>query len=361
MSQKEKELEELRKQQSQTMRNIEQPVDITAAELREYMHTFLVDFVDYVEVAADSIIHDSNDKEIKKNALLWKMYAIPAAKKAILVNDPLIGLFDGAALCLQMKNFFATGAGSGAFGEYQPLPIAVSDTLLDRSMEIYMTLSKNRYPTIAVESIKDFAAQHPIESIYFNRKSTAPLLAEYFDKEKLGLKGLVVGASESVTQFAERIDIYVDLLPKQARWQASYMVQETLEDIRKDSAAIAFSKKVDRVEGSIVGVSNTIERFPYTLDQQREAFMYELQNESRTLMNALGEENDKVLNKATEERKALILDADALAEKYSNQLMNRIEDLIFKLFWIGSLILFLGILLLSAIAFFFMKHFKNHE
>ncbi|MCG6959666.1 hypothetical protein LJE82_07225, partial [bacterium BMS3Abin03] len=64
-----------------------------------------------IENSADNIIAESKDARIKKNALLWKMYGIPALLKCISIQDPLASGVDTYALIAQMYQYFETGNG----------------------------------------------------------------------------------------------------------------------------------------------------------------------------------------------------------------------------------------------------------
>ena len=65
--------------QTQLMKTQEQPIEISAFELRMNMNEFFILFSGIVEESADSIATSAQDPVINQNALLWKMYAIPTA------------------------------------------------------------------------------------------------------------------------------------------------------------------------------------------------------------------------------------------------------------------------------------------
>ncbi len=47
-----------------------------------------------IERAADSICAVADAPSIRRHALLWKMYAIPAAHEAVLLPDPALSIMD---------------------------------------------------------------------------------------------------------------------------------------------------------------------------------------------------------------------------------------------------------------------------
>lgn len=74
--------------QTRLMSTVEE-VDATMVEMKIRTHRFEARFSGIVEMAADEILERSSDPEIRENALMWKMYAIPAAQYAIFQQDPL--------------------------------------------------------------------------------------------------------------------------------------------------------------------------------------------------------------------------------------------------------------------------------
>jgi len=69
-------------------------IEILKVELIIRNHHFESRFSSIVEKAADEIASQTKDPDIRKNTLLWKMYAIPVAQKAIFQYDPLAALID---------------------------------------------------------------------------------------------------------------------------------------------------------------------------------------------------------------------------------------------------------------------------
>ena len=61
--------------------------------------------------AADQIIAQSTDPAGRRNAMLWKISAVPLVQEAALRNDPQIAGMDLLAFSMQQVDYFTTGSG----------------------------------------------------------------------------------------------------------------------------------------------------------------------------------------------------------------------------------------------------------
>ena len=100
-------------------------IEISTIEYKIRLSEFGYRFVGIVELSADEIISKTSDAEIKKQALLWKIYAIPAMIRSLSINDPLAAGIDAWILSVQMLQYFEDGYGKDLFGEYQDIAITL--------------------------------------------------------------------------------------------------------------------------------------------------------------------------------------------------------------------------------------------
>ena len=105
-------------------------IETSITEYKIRLREFGYRFTGRVELSADEIISRSPDNEIKKQALIWKMYAIPAMIRSISINDPLASGIDSWILSVQMLQYFRDGYGKELFGEYQNIAITASPMYL---------------------------------------------------------------------------------------------------------------------------------------------------------------------------------------------------------------------------------------
>jgi len=105
-------------------------IDVSITEYKLRLREFGYRFAGVVELSADEIISKTSDNEIKKQALLWKIYAIPAMIRSLSMNDPLAAGIDCWILSVQMLQYFEDGYGKDFFGEYQDIAINASKLIV---------------------------------------------------------------------------------------------------------------------------------------------------------------------------------------------------------------------------------------
>ncbi|GAA4838807.1 hypothetical protein [Algivirga pacifica] len=354
-SEKAKKAKKLDKQQSALMKSADQAVEITAFDLRQKMHAFLMYFAGTVEETADEIIRSSESMEVKRNALTWKLYAIPAAQRAVLVNDPLIGLFDISILCVQMRNFFLSEEGKDLFGYHQGLVMSQTDSLIVKSVRVYEMLSENRDPTQAAGLIKDFANDYPIHSLYFNRMSITPFLAEYHDSEKMGLAAMAQGATDNLEILTERLNVYIGLLPRQARWEAALLMENALEQALGDSLPQELLYRVDRLDSYLNRLTTVTEQIPGLINQQRLYITQDLKEERAILLQALQQERMAIFSELSKEREIILKESNKVVSDNIDLAFDRLDGIIQKAIWTIIISTAIGIICLGIVAFILLK------
>ncbi len=198
-----------------------QNIEISAHDLRLMMDDFFVRFAGEVEEAADHIIQFSPNNEVRQQALLWKLYAIPAAQRATMQRDPFGSLIDGAVLCMQMHDLFSVGNGKNLFSDHQSIVIESSAMLLAEIRKIAQSLSKNRDTNRGEALLRSYANTHPIQSIYFVRENAHYLFEDYVKVEKMGFKKIARELTADMEDLMNRMNVYTENIPKQIRWQFS--------------------------------------------------------------------------------------------------------------------------------------------
>jgi len=200
------------KQQTGYMEEAE--IDIGAYELRLRMNEFANSFAGIVEFSADQIISDSDDPQIDRKALLWKMRAIPAGFKAAFAPDPLLALIDSWVLCKQMVIYFEEGPGKNSFGKWQYIAIDASKKLESEVKEIAKRSAEKIKVSEADKEFDAWARENPIESPLFVRKSALDFEAEFLGKEKFDLARSFQTVNEGMNDLRNRMSVYTEYLPK---------------------------------------------------------------------------------------------------------------------------------------------------
>ena len=260
-----------------------------------------------IENSADKIIAATKDAGIKKNALLWKLYGIPALLKSVSIQDPLASGTDIYVLIAQMRQFFENGNGKDLFGKHQQIAV---DAVKRMEKEFFNIASEFRDSAVTTKSnIDEWVKNHHIEDIRFNRISTVTAAAKELSQKKSGLTSSVGDMVTSINNLQDKLTLYADFIPKQARWQAEYMMYELIPDsLNKDVFG-----KINSLTGSIESIGGFIENSPGLISSVRQKIMQDiniqriatlelLQEERKTILEAVTSERIKTLNEINRQR-----------------------------------------------------------
>jgi len=90
--------------------------DFRVDTLRMRMHEYSITFAANVDLTATAIERQAADSTVRRNALLWRVRAVPEMRKACFRLEPVGALVDAWIFARQMDQLFRDGAGAGAFG-----------------------------------------------------------------------------------------------------------------------------------------------------------------------------------------------------------------------------------------------------
>ena len=332
--------------------------DTTSAELRLKVHAFAGRFERTVESAADIIIENTDDPTIRRNALIWKIYAIPEVQKAAFLYDPLAGLIDVAALCGQLKQFFEPrGGGEDLFGEWQLEVVAATRMLDDEVWELGRSLTKSGDVTAVRADVDQWVAENPIDSVVMVRTSTRALSAKLAAETGRGAGAAIGGITETVSDLSDRMTIYAASVPSQARWQAQLLVYDILDESELESLGPTTESLAD----SIDRIASTVELTPDLVVRERAKTLEEIASISQALIDsidlqrmatidavateriavlaAVERERAAILETIREERAATMDEGGAMLGVLVNDSFDRAEGLIEQIFWKAAILL----------------------
>ena len=236
--------------------------DVSARELRLRVYDYGLTFSAEVEQAADFIMSAAADPDIERRALLWKVNAITVMNQAVFQIDPLAAVIDATAFSYQMRAFFADGAGQDLFGPWQPVALAVSDTLQKRSIDMMLAAARARDVPAAREFVMAWSEANPIENLLFVRRSTTTQWAHAVTEESVSAMSAVVHLDASFDDLLARMRIYAGELPKQARWQAELAALNIMEERQIQE----FLGAIDAIEVDIDSIEIRFDEFVIMVD-----------------------------------------------------------------------------------------------
>ena len=173
-------------------------VTVSITEYKIRLREFGYRFAGIVELSADEIISKSTDNEIKKQALLWKIYAIPAMIRAISINDPFASGVDAWILSVQMLQYFEDGYGKDLFGEYQGIAITASKLIVNDIEKLARTLKRGNDISRGQKITRDWTNKNPLKNNKFLRVSALDTVAHIIGSKGYDLGGSVESIAVSV-------------------------------------------------------------------------------------------------------------------------------------------------------------------
>ena len=288
-----------------------------------------------IEQAADSIQLASADPVVRRNALLWKISAIPLVQEAALRNDPHVATVDLLAFTIQLSNYLTTGSGRASFGSEQPIAVAAAGDAERAAMNLVAgSLASGQMPATAQTNIRKWAAGHPMQGPALRRASILES-----DWQALGLSdnsfmATVGNVDRTLVNISYRLSYLNETMILEARWNAELSAGEAMRSPRVDSL-LGTSTATLRSVGTL---SDTL---PALIDTQREAMMHDIDLERIAMMRdidrqrvlafrdlavqrealqaALSAERATLMAQVGQERVAAFLSADSLAQRSIGQ------------------------------------------
>jgi hypothetical protein len=113
--------------------------------------------------AADQIIAQSMEPAVRRNAMLWKISAVPLVQEAALRNDPHVAGVDLLAFSIQQVDYFTAGSGRSTFGPAQAIAIeAARDAARDVMEFVSSALTTGKLSASTDAYLREWAKAHPM-------------------------------------------------------------------------------------------------------------------------------------------------------------------------------------------------------
>lgn len=320
-----------------------------------------------IEQTADRIIAGTTDRAVEREALEWKIEAVPAMRGALFQPDPFTALTDSWVLCNQMADYFETGPGKTALGESSPAAVDTCRRLEESLAEVAATMTVSGDVSKVRAYARQWAADHPMKHSIAGREST---LSRVLDRDAAGTFStgeVVAEITTAVDDLSRRLDIYSDQLVRQARWEADLLTLEILTDVPLDQAlplaeravrtAERAASTVDRLAPAVERAVVVAESTPKLITSEREAAIKAMRNELARTIQFMQEERIAALAQLTEERIAVLknlgerleTERKALAEDLDQISLRVVDHAVWRLAQLGAVImaaLFIGAVLL---------------
>lgn len=285
----------------------------SAAELQLNLDDLASVFTGVIEQTADQVIKVSTINSVKQHALLWKINGIPTAYRALFHHDPAMAILDTWAFSMQMVNYFEHGEGKMDFGQWNQIALNSSLSLKKKLEQLIDTGLPDGNVDTLEGNYKSWVLEHPIARDFIYRDTVVPELGSFIGDQELGTLQTVGSMAIGMEEMADQIAVYMNLLPKQARWQTELILLETFKDQDPKAALSTIVELAD----SLNQISPVVAQFPELIAQERKAFFETLQTERETILQSINEQriatlseidssSDRILKTTMDQSKQLI-------------------------------------------------------
>lgn len=321
--------------------------DISAFELSNRLYIFNFRFATIVESAADEIMEKTDDSVIRQNALGWKMNAIAASQEAIFRDDPMAALIETSVFAIQMELYFTEEGGSELFGPWQSIAVEASKRIQDELILIWQKASTSLDMKRTDQGpLFQWAKTNPIENMTFGHRSISDTLVSLYSEGDFGLQESVGGIAMGIYDIRERLTFYTAMLPRQARWQAEYLINEKLQ-----------GDEIDKALDNLTRITNMIEQSPELIHDLQSSTLTELSKERAAILVAIHQERLAVLQEINSQRLQTIDKLESMMVGMSKEVLvqttESAQSIVDHFIWrLAQLLLVGGVLVVAVILLF---------
>jgi hypothetical protein len=269
-----------------------------------------------IEAAADRIITEAADADVRRYALVWKIEAVPALRESLFQPDPVTAIADSWVFFFQMADFFEKGPGREGLGDYHTIAVATSRRLEEELNQVAASLTYSGDVSKARAFMRKWAAEHPIRDSIAGRESTLSRALERDALEALGTFEVAGTLMVTLDDLNRRIEVYSDQLVRQARWEAELFTLELASEYQLDQAlplaerAVSSAERavatLDRLAPALERVLSVAEEAPKLVAAERRAAVETMHTELVETQRFIQEERIATLAQVTKERIAAV-------------------------------------------------------
>jgi len=318
---------------------------IETRQARIWIYELTNSLAGQIELVANTVIEGDEDPRVRRAALEWKATAVPALQRASFQPDPVVALSDIWLLVVQISDLIESDHGLEIAGSHHQFMVDSLREMEDRIIEFIREQGGDPDAEGSYQLIHDYAKAHPIEGSISTRPSAAPALVERMRSGKIGAFAAMGSLVEGFADLSDRLSIYGEQLPKQARWQAEILLWDKgLETIDVD-AMVADLDRLGRAGDQIVQFTDSV---PLMLDERVEELIPRVQEMAESLdlaayearantviaahldvaLAAITLERVAAIDGVAEQRIKMMEDAERIADDVVDRSFERVETMI---------------------------------
>ena len=342
-----------KRQQTDVRVHAERDISASFEQARLRVRALVQPMSSVIVASADQILAGTSDPAIRREALRWKIEAVPALREALFQPNPMTAVGDTWVLAFQMTDYFEQGPGAKALGPARGIAVTTSQRLEAEMARVAASLTVSGDVSGTREFVRKWAADHPMRQSIAGRESILRYAIEREWTTSFSTADAAGNLMVSVDDLNRRLEIYSAQLPEQSRWQAELFLMDftrehqlekalplaeqavktagqaadnfarlvpaleravaTLEKAMPlaESAVTSAGRAVEALDRAIPAVERSLavlEKTPALIAAEREAAMKALSAELARTLAFLQEERLATLKQLTAERVAAVRD-----------------------------------------------------
>lgn len=286
--------------------------DLTVYQLRAMDYEYATRFAQLVSAATSDITAASEDQSVRKNALLWRLWAMPEARSAAFDQDPFAGLLELWILADQQHRYFSDGGGKDWFGEQQSRALETTLQLQEAAEQLLSAVMSEADADRMQETGRAWVEAHPIEGKLYVRPSARADLASLVTQEQHGGLKAMGSMEETLRDLSDRVTILSTQTPTEVRWQGEYLVESLFEE--------RVQERADSIVGSMKDITAFLDTFEGTLSAQTHTLLSGIEEERLAVFEAIEGERMAVLDAIGNERESILEELDSQLTSASAEL-----------------------------------------
>jgi hypothetical protein len=293
-------------------------VSATQQQVRLRMRALVEPLSGAIVEAADRIIAGTTNRTVQREALLWKIQAVPTLREALFRPNPFVADMDAWVLIWQMSDYFESGRGHEALGSAAPIAVQTCQQLANEIETVSASLVKSGNVTDAADYSRRWAKEHPIRYSIASRESTLSRVTERELKEVYSTQEVAGTMLVTLDDLARRMDTYSAQLFDQARWQAELVALDLADKydvdkamplaetaVRSTTEAVAVLKRLEPAVNDSLAVAKST---PETIARERTATMQAAHEEVSRIFEFVRAERTAALDVVAKEREAALVE-----------------------------------------------------
>jgi len=308
---------------------------ISEAQVAADLTDFLRRFEGKVSWASIQIQRAAPDLNTRRAAILWRTHLVPASQAAAFQPTASRGLIDLWALVLQMNAYFQDGAGHDLFGAHQAIALKASAELVTSIEKLEDDLPSENTAELK-QRLEEWVRLHPMGGDGFSRPSTAPELASLIGDREHSVVDAVREIDERLGDLTNRITVYGDSMPRQARWQGELAAEEMLArpEIKGMFRDLAIaSDSLARLAELQEFIGEQVDRIESVAEAERAVILEDVERQRGETLAAVIKEREEVLKDIDRQRLATLevvekqtASAESKAEAIADELLASIRE-----------------------------------